>query len=71
MNPGLNTVTPRYFQRGRQAGLRAHEAWFIAFPWRNHSGVLINPHSLTVAGAAQASHLFPVSSFLSTERKDT
>jgi len=29
---GPDTVTPRYFHRGHQAGLRARKSWSIAFP---------------------------------------
>src|SRR4030067_1014369 len=58
-NRHLNTASPRHFLTQRfEAGLRAHEIWRTAFPWRgchpDHSGILVRPHSLTVAGAAQA-----------------
>ena len=53
-NPG--TPQPRNAYAGLSlAGLRAWKSWFIAFPGLRPSGVLMNPHFLTVAGAAPES----------------
>lgn len=54
-NPG--TPQPRNAYAGLSlAGLRAWKSWFIAFPGLRPSGVLMNPHFLTVAGAAPESN---------------
>jgi len=63
-------VAPRNAFAGLSlAGLRAWKSWFIAFPgWP--SGILMNPHFLTVAGAAPestvGSHRLPVSPGMKT-----
>ena len=43
--------------QGRSPG---SQVLICRLPMIAHSGILANPHSLTVAGAAQALHLFPV-----------
>jgi len=69
------SASPQLFHLSRKAGLRARGIGFVAFPQAfAHSGIVTNPRSHTVAGAAQAwarSRAVPVSRFTRRQNAPT